>query len=366
MLLAQYAHFNSYQLLRLMQWPVAGQARQAGQAGQAGQAETVLRFRADLSAGFAGHEFSALRSYRADAGYEVIEIRTANYCIASLLGPLPESFTEWVRDLKRARSEAMADFLDMFNHRLNLLRYRIKARQTLALNNRPPEQTEHAAQLAAIMGLGLPQLAEQIALPKRSWLALSGLLANCRRSAAAIGQVLSLYLGARVRVQPLVGAWQAIEPEERMALGRRRHALGHSSLLGRKVWDQAARVRLVVEALDYAQFCQLLPPELARAEAADRSADQSNRVDSAPYFGLQGLLRLLLNGLHDCEVELSLRTASAPPARLLSRGDTNNAGQRLHYSAWLGGPGSLAAARTVRFLIPAFAVSPALSSQVPA
>jgi type VI secretion system protein ImpH len=345
LLLAQYSRFEPYQLLRLLHWPAPGNALPAG---------TTLRFRADLSGRFAGHEFSGLRSYRLSGrvARDVIEIETPNYCIASLLGPLPEPFTEWVRDLKRARSPAMADFLDMFNHRLNLLRFQLKSRQTLGLNKLPPEQTEHAAQLAAIMGMGLPQLAAQIDLPRRVWLGLAGLLANCRRSAAAIAQVTSLYIGARVRLVPLVGAWHAIAPQDRMQLGRRGHVLGRSSLLGRRAWDQSARIRLVVEPLDYPRFCQLLPPGHPLATPAPANGH-------ATYSGLVGLLRLLLNGLHDCEMELTLAPGAAPPARLLSGGSPANIGLRLRYSAWLGAAPATppASARTVRFLIPAFATT---------
>lgn len=343
-MLAQYSGFEPFQLLRLLHWPAPG--------GSAAEGRT-LRFRADLSGRFAGHEFSKLRSYRvtAQVAHEVIEIETPNYCIASLLGPLPEPFVEWVRDLKRARAPAMADFLDMFNHRLNLLRYQIKTRQNLGLNNRPPEDTEHGARLAAIMGMGLPQLAAQVDLPRRAWLGLAGLLANCRKSAAAIAQVMSLYIGARVRVVQLVGAWHAIAPQDRMALGRRGHVLGRSSLLGRRTWDQSARVRLEVDPMDYAPFCRLLPPGHPMAQAAAEG--------QASYPGLVGLLRLLLNGLHDCEVELQLREATLPPARLQSGGSAANIGMRLRYSAWLGSAAASPQAplRTVRYLIPAFATT---------
>ncbi|ALU89497.1 type VI secretion system baseplate subunit TssG [Herbaspirillum rubrisubalbicans] len=346
LLLAQFSRFDSFQLLRLLQWPPSGSPQAA---------PVRLRFRADLSAGFGGHEFSALRHAPAPAadGADVIDIDTPNYCIASLMGPLPEPFTEWVRDLKRAGSPAMADFLDIFNQRLNELRFQLKTRHTLGLNNQPPVQTEHAAQLAAIMGMGLPHLAVQIPLPQRSWLGLAGLLANCRRSQAALSQTLSVYIGSKVRVEPLIGAWHDIAPQERMALGRRGNVLGRSTLLGRRAWDQAARVRLVIEGLEYTRFCQLLPPGHAQA---------ANPSERACHFGLVGLLRLLLNGLHDCEVELHVQSASIPAARLQAR---EQGRLRLGYSAWLGrGGGAPQAAQSsppamARYLIPAFATTEA-------
>ncbi len=156
-ILQRYSNFNVYQLMRLLPstWPI----------------EKRLRFRADLSSAFPACEFSSIAVHRAkEITYkpgaavvgEVIEIHTANYCVASLLGPLPEPFTEWVRDLERAHEPAMANFLNIFNQRLNILRYQLKQSQTVGLNSVAPEKTEQAKALAALAGLGLPQLADQV------------------------------------------------------------------------------------------------------------------------------------------------------------------------------------------------------------
>ncbi|NDI84161.1 type VI secretion system baseplate subunit TssG [Undibacterium crateris] len=352
--LEHYERFDVFQLLRLMHWPVPAQQLDP---------QLRLRFRADLSAGFAGHEFSALRykvlpAQGSRPASELIEIKTANYCIASQLGPLPEPYVEWIRDLKRARTPALADFLDVFNHRLNCVRYQLKARQTLALNHLPPAQTEHAAQLAAIMGLGLPQLSAQIDLPKRSLLGLAGLLANCRKSADAIAQVLTLYIGAKVSVMQWVGAWQMIEADERIALGQRNQRLGQHSLLGKKAWDQAARIRIVVAPLNYARFSQLLPPALRSGQPRQ---SEDNADNNRSYNGLIGLLRLLVNGLHDCEMQLHLLESEVPAARLVSSSKENEHGQRylglrLSHSAWLSGSEETTRkARQINYLIPAFA-----------
>jgi type VI secretion system protein ImpH len=328
-LLRRYGDFNVFQLMRLLLAEPASALPMAQR----------LRFRADLSSAFPAREFShlALRtragadaaSTRTDAD-EVVEITSANFCVASILGPLPEPFTEWVRDLSRARQPAMADFLDMFNQRLNILRFELKQAQEIGLNSLPPADTALAKDLAALMGLGASLVAQQVPLPPRAWLALAGLLANRRKSTSTVAHVLRLALNASVTLLPMTGGWQTIEPPDRMALGRRNGQLGQTSVLGRRVWDQQARIGLVIETLDYDAMCRLLPPSPSSSPSAETETAASD------FSRFTSLLQLLLDRLVDCEVELRVNAASIPPARLAAAA----APMRLGQTAWLHQPGS--------------------------
>lgn len=353
-----YGRFNVFQLMRLLLWKRAGVDRKHAPA-----IDRRLRFRADLSAAFPGREIADLRLQAEQAAQDethaagdgVVEIVTPNFCIASTLGPLPEPFTEWVRDLARGREPAMADFLNIFNQRINVLRFQLKARQTLALNNALPADTAHARYLAAVMGMAHPKLAAQIPLPPRAWLGLAGLLGNARRSAFAVARVLSDYTGVRVEVEELVGAWQAIEPEDRLALGRRNHRLGRRTVLGRAVRDPQARIRLHIAALAFDDFCRLLPPN-----AAERRLPPQTEADDAPaaYTGFVALIRLLLDRQCDCEVLLATGSAGIPPRRLSTAPDAGrHQGLRLGQTAWLDSGLGGAPSRRIRqagYLVRAF------------
>lgn len=331
----QYGRFNAYQLVRLLRWKP--DSRQQPSAWNIAQR---FRFRADLSAAFPGREISGLKMIQPQAvrfagrqrtlayASKVVEIKTPDYCVASAIGPMPEPFTDWVREQEKSREHAMADFLDIFTQRLNVLRFQMKSRQVLGLNIRPPEQTPHAHYLAALMGMVQPSMAAQIPLPRRAWLALAGLLSNCRKSSVAVTQVLSLFLDTQVKMTELVGAWQAIEQDDRMALGRRNNSLGKRTLLGRQVWDQQARVRLDIGPLDYKRFYRLLPP--------DHPAKAANPATEAPslFDGFVTLLRLLLDRLCDVEVLLHVRTGTIPPAALQAAPTNGNHGLRLGRTAW--------------------------------
>jgi type VI secretion system protein ImpH len=348
----QYGDFNTFQLMRLL----LSDTDRSLPIGQR------LRFRADLSAAFPIREFTQVKllpppANDAPAAEQSVEIRTANFCLASVTGPLPEPFTEWVRELSAQRETAMADFFDIFNQRANVVRYQFKQALTPGLNDQAPGETEMAHCLASLMGLANAKLAAQVPLPARSWLGLAGLLANRRKQASTIVDVLSVALGANVSLTEYVGAWLDIDGQERCSLGRRNHRLGQTCVVGRRVWDQHARMRLDIHTLDYDALRRLLPPLPSSPPGESGEADASSADDDAAgesdYAMLSGLVKLLVDRLADCEIVLHVRTDSIVPRPLpqpARRDDVTS--MRLGQSAWLAGtPARRQETRPVRYLI---------------
>jgi type VI secretion system protein ImpH len=325
-----FGRFNVHQLVRLLlrqqKEPMSDVARRNRSAGRVPVGQR-LRFKADISAAFPGREIASVREQQPKAGAPAqVEVVTPNFCIAGAIGPLPEPFTEWLRELRQERSPVMGDFLNIFNQRLNVLRYEFKARQTIALNNAAPGKTAHARYLAALMGMHQHELGDQVPLPRRALLGVAGLLANPRRSAFTVGRVAGAFLGAAVHVKELAGAWQVLEPDNLTLLGRGGQPLGSLSVLGRRVWDQQARIRLVVAPLSWTDFCGLLP--LAEGE----------RKPAPGHAALAALLRFTLDRQCDCEV---LLTAADPPPPELTAAPAaeRETGLRLGQTAWLSARG---------------------------
>lgn len=316
-LTSHYGRFNVFQLLRLLRW----------------EGKSTLRFKGDLRAGFPGREISEL-TVREQGGMRQIGLRTANFCLGGTLGALPEPFTEWLHEQEQARNHAMSAFLDMFNHRTNMLRFDLKASLLPELCSSAPVDSEHAQRVGALMGMAWPARMHEAGLPPRAWLALAPVLANCRRSGADIVRVVKLAFACDARLEQWVGAWRPIEAIDRTVLGRANQGLGRGAVLGTRVWDQQARVRLVLTGLDYARACAMLPPEPQAGKAAPVHAN------------LAALLRLMLDRQCDCEVRLELD--AAPPASLTANPDRSRYwGLRLGQSAWIGHSATPAA----RFLV---------------
>lgn len=354
----QYGDFNAFQLMRLL----LSDTNPGLPIGRR------LRFRADLSAAFPIREFSQVKllppaASDAPAAEQHVEISTANFCLASVTGPMPEPFTEWVRELSAQRETAMADFFDMFNQRANIVRYQFKQALTPGLNDNAPGETELAHCLASLMGLANAKLAAQVPLPARGWLGLAGLFANRRKQASTIVDVLSVALGAKVSLTEYVGAWLDIDERERCSLGRRNHRLGQTCVVGRRVWDQHARLRLDIHTVDYDALRRLLPPlpsqspadsaEVGDSRAEPAGSAANDAAAESDYALLSGLVKLLVDRLADCEIVLHVKSDSIAPRPLPqpARRDDHTS-MRLGQSAWLDGtPAQPHETRPVRYLI---------------
>jgi type VI secretion system protein ImpH len=385
-----FGEFNFLQMIRL--WLRRSGNHSAGLA-------RFVRFSADLDAGFpsraashvqvseiapkpsAGPVMGHSNAAPGEPAQMMLRIRTPDFSVGSALGPLPEPFLEWMRELDRAGQPAMKDFLDLFNNRLNQLRYETRSQFEPGLNNQRPEHSQLAVYLGALMGVGSHDQVAQIPMSPRQWLGIGDFMANSRRCAAGVIQVVSAKLDCPVKLVPLIGAWRQIDPADQYKLGNSGHRLGIDTLLGRSMWDQQARVRLVLGPISYQQLTSLLPP-LPTSQKPDQSETHlqqpKSHVDQyEPQFGahasfqeVQSLLRLMLDRRHDVELELLVRKRDLPLATLAAddagtKDGLAYAGLRLGLTAWLKSrpepdPNDLANCSTVRFLIPAFESAPML------
>ena len=318
-----FGDFDYYQLVRLLR----------ADGGR-------VRFRGDLDGAFPGREVSAV-----ERGRGATTLRTPNYTIAGGVGPLPDTFADWVRERSRAGDRAMAEFLDLFTDRVNGLRFGIKERLDPGLRSECPETGDLARYLGHLTGLWGDDLRGRRPLPLRALLGVAGLLADHRRGGAAVAQVLRAYLRAPVELEQLRGRWHTIDEEERTHLGTANHTLGERTVLGSRMWDQMAAIALTIGPLPYERFCRLLP---------------SKNGGGTEHRQLAELLRLLTRRRVDCEVTLILDPGQLPPSHLERPDDEPSDGYRglrLDQTAWLHGDDDRAPARetpyTARFTIAA-------------
>jgi type VI secretion system protein ImpH len=353
------ASFDFFQWVRLQSWPSGAVTPHVMEHGVR-QVSPRLRFRGELSPAFPGSEISGGRMrLPVRSEQDVLQQRTdlyvSNFTLAGVLGPLPDSYTEWVRRQLGVRETAMAEFLDMFNHRLSVLRYELKAASVPAFDALRPEYTHCAEAAGALMGLaafegeGARILAQQVPIPKRALLALCGLMADQRRSVARALIVLRIYLGMPVTVEPLLGAWRTIDPRDRTLLGRRR--LGDTAPLGRRVWVNHAAIGLAIGPVSYDRLCSLLP---------DRARDVEDGRFGRAYRHFASMLHYLFDRQVDVVVTISVDDAPMPPSALWRPRPVagfGSHGLRLGQTAWLRGRAK--APRQVRFTITADAVAEA-------
>ena len=182
-------------------------------------------------------------------------------------GPLPLHLTEYARNRALHHDDpTFVRFADIFHHRLLLLFYRAWAQAQPVVGRDRPGDDSFADIVGSLIGVGVPSLRGREPVPDEVKLHFAGLLSRQVRNADGLANLLSGYLGRRVRVEQFAGHWMPLLEDERSRLGRllggRRNTsakLGSGAVLGRMLWDRQHGIRLHIGPLDRAAFETLLP-----------------------------------------------------------------------------------------------------------
>ncbi|KAA0998930.1 type VI secretion system baseplate subunit TssG [Paraburkholderia panacisoli] len=201
---------------------------------------------------------------------ETYTLTTPVMSLAGASGPLPMPFTEMVLNRRAARETAMADLLDIFNHRFLSFLYRSRQKYALGLHGRAADGAALTACLDALGNLGL-HAAPRGPGGARLWLRHAGLLGGAPRSMTGLLALLSDRLRVKVQGAQFVGGWRSVDAADSLRLsgggmrgsssarGSRGSCLGGLAVLGRRTWDQSAGVRIEFLDLSDATFAALLP-----------------------------------------------------------------------------------------------------------
>jgi type VI secretion system protein ImpH len=177
-------------------------------------------------------------------------------------GPLPLHLTEYARNRALHHGDpTLVRFADMFHHRMLLLFYRAWAQAQPVVGYDRKGDDSFADIVGSLIGVGIPQLRGRDPMADEVKLHFAGLLTRQVRNADGLSNLLSGYLGRRVRVEQFAGHWMPLLPEERSRLGRvlggRRNdsaRLGSGAVLGRMLWDRQHGIRLHIGPLDRPAF----------------------------------------------------------------------------------------------------------------
>lgn len=237
--------------------------------------QEVVRLRGPLLPQFSSSQISSLReesiTHEADAPIQSrLVLHTPVFGLGGPDGPLPYAYQEWLQQRARLKDRGTAAFLDMFQHRLLSLLYRVQLKYRIALPYQAPQHSPIYQQLLALCGL-LPRPMETLALvPEKALIARTGLLANGRRSLAGLQSLLKHHFQLSVRLEGFQGGWRSIAKANQTCLGRqgRNLQLGRNAICGTRVWDQQLGVRINLGPLEQDAAEPFLPGNAGHLELA--------------------------------------------------------------------------------------------------
>ena len=223
-------------------------------------ANEAIRFKAHATLSFPAAEVASLEPSAARS--DGLDVRVNLIGLYGPSSPLPVSVTERVIDAEG--SNALGDFLDLFNHRLAGLLYLVWRHYRHFARYEPGARDPLSQAFAALFGLP-PDLRGAEEDPRRViLLPYAGLLSMYSRSASSIARVIGHFFAMPVRIEEFVARWIDIPKQARFALGSDL-PLGTEGLLGDTVRDIAGQFRVWCGPIPFERYRQFLPGQADHA-----------------------------------------------------------------------------------------------------
>jgi type VI secretion system protein ImpH len=301
--------FDFFQAVRLL-----GRLRpDRASVGHEGHPEReIARFRARQSLDFPPSSIHEIE--RPEDPDRPPEMTVAFMGLTGPSGVLPRVYTELLIERRRSGDRTPAAFFDAFNHRAISLFYRAweKYRFVVAREQGRDDRFSHA--VFSLLGLGAGPLRDRHEFPDDALLFYAGFFAQRHRPAVVLEAMLRDYFGVPLEVRQFVGRWLKLAPDDRSTSGvsGRHNAVGISTILGSKVWDEQGTIEIRVGPLSFSEFL-------------------SHQPDGPSSVPLAQMVRLFVDGEFDVRVRLVLRADEVPPCRLSS---APGLGPRLGRYAW--------------------------------
>ncbi len=212
--------------------------------------------------------------------------------LAGPFGPMPEWLTETLVHLAHGipdevlfpsgtqggglystaavKDEGMAEFLDLFHHRMFAFLYRAWAsgNMPVAFDRAELGNAAHDGDtprfghfLGSTFGAGSEGLFEHPDLPPLARLAFAGHLSCQTRHAEGLASILSSFFRVPVEVRQFSGHWLAIPEESRCRLGASpaTGTLGESVFVGARMWDHQLKFRVRLGPMRLERLKTFLP-----------------------------------------------------------------------------------------------------------
>jgi type VI secretion system protein ImpH len=299
--------FAFFQAVRLLERIYADREPVGGDADAGREA---VRFRTRQTFSFPSSEIHDLTSDPDEDGAPP-EMMVSFMGLTGPLGVLPYQYTELAMDRARYQDTALWSFLDLFNHRMLSLFYRVWEKYHFPIAYERTGDDQFTAYLFDLIGMGTNSLRGRLPFKDQALLFYSGLIAQRPHSATAIGAIVGDYFGVPANVTQFPGEWLKLE-DNVTSLGNANNQLGISTIAGARVWSDQSKFRLRIGPMGLKQFATFVP------------------VGSA-YKPLTEMVRLLVGLEFEFDVQLVLENDQVPFSVLA---DEQN-GPRLGWTSWL-------------------------------
>ncbi|WP_411727004.1 type VI secretion system baseplate subunit TssG [Methyloglobulus sp.] len=177
-------------------------------------------------------------------------------------GPLPLHLTEYTRNrIRDAKDTTLADFADMFHHRLLCLFYRAWADKEPTVQLDRPEKDRFAFYVGSLLGIGDSSLRNRDSIPDHTKLHFAAHLGCHTKHCEGLVSMLKDFFRVPVKIQEFIGEWLAIPKNSYCYLDTDHTTgqLGVSSVIGASTWQCQHKFRITMGPLSLKEYEDFLP-----------------------------------------------------------------------------------------------------------
>ena len=177
-------------------------------------------------------------------------------------GPLPIHLTEYARNrINMAKDPTLAEFADLFHHRLLSLFYRAWADKEPTVQLDRPENDRFSFYVGTLLGIGEQSQRQRDEIPDHTKLHFAAHMGCQTRHASGLIAILHAYFQVPIAVEEFVGEWLTIPKDSLCYLNADQQTgqLGVSATIGLRSWQCMHKFRIVAGPLNLQRFESLLP-----------------------------------------------------------------------------------------------------------
>lgn len=234
-----------FQSIQMLEQHLLARASRAGLAksgvgGHQLPARETLRFKAAPGVSYPAANLTDLRI--PEDPNRPAEAFVSFMALTGFNGALPRHYSELITERLRHKDRALADFLDLFNHRLVSLFYRAWQKHRLPARYRYSDDNAVHRMVLALSGQH-----DECFDPAFAY--YSAFMQRAPRNAGNLEKLLADMLGCPVRIEQFAGRWLKI-PDDDQTRASRRHRfnrLGDDLVLGNRTWNAQSHIRIHID-----------------------------------------------------------------------------------------------------------------------
>ena len=177
--------------------------------------------------------------------------------LAGSEGVLPLHYSKMVIERLKKKDSAMADFFDMFHHRLTSLLYRSWSKYRLV----PQYEAHRMQQKPDPVSKLIDALSGNLSKPSNITRYYSGHFSKKSRSAAGLSAILTDFTGHPVTISQFVGCWINVPDTSLTRITSKQtmnNRLGTGVFIGRRSWNAQSKIEIHIKNLDNQNYQRIM------------------------------------------------------------------------------------------------------------